>query len=52
MWTDFDGDARADAGEMTSLEDAGVQAIDFVHQRWFDAEGTEHAMGDVWLSYR
>ena len=51
VWVDHNGDARADAGEMTSLEDAGVQAVDFTHHRWFDADGGEHALADVWLSY-
>lgn len=51
VWVDDNGDAQADAGELTSLEDAGVQAVDFTHGRWFDADGGEHALADVWLSY-
>lgn len=51
IWTDRDGDAQADRGELRSLRSAGVAAIDITRERWIDDSGNAHGAADVWFEY-
>ncbi len=51
LWMDNDGDARVDGGELVTLEEAGVSAIDFTNERYFTGS-EEHLAADVWFEYR
>lgn len=51
IWNDRDGDARTDDGELESLEEAGVTAIEYRYGRFLTADGEGLAV-DVWFTYR
>ena len=52
LWVDADGDARADVGEVRSLRDAGISAVDHEHQRFEASSGGGGAAVDVVFSWR
>ena len=52
VWVDRDGDARTDQGELRSLDEANVSAIDIGRQLWVTRDGDTRAAVDLWFSYR
>ncbi len=52
VWVDRDADARTDEGELKSLSELGIVAIDYRHERFVRVDGSEGLATDVWFEYR
>jgi len=50
VWTDRDGDARADDGELVSLSELGIIAFEYEFERFVTEDGEGLAV-DVWFTY-
>ncbi len=52
VWRDGNADAETDAGELQPLSAYGITAIDYRHERFFRADGSEGLATDLWFAYR